>query len=82
MKKFRILALIMTCAILLSSIMIPVSAETADYTATSVVGKTVTIDGVASADEGWANVPTFTLDYFYNDIKTYLTTIRKEVSKR
>ena len=26
MKKFRILALIMTCAILLSSIMIPVSA--------------------------------------------------------
>ncbi len=33
MKKFRILALVMTCAILLSSIMIPVAAETTDSTA-------------------------------------------------
>ena len=66
MKKFRILALIMTCAILLSSIMIPVAAtETPtpsfNYTATNVVGKDITIDGYATAEEGWSKNPTFTL---------------------
>ena len=59
MKKFKILALVMTCAILLSSIMIPVSADEPNNNTPAI-----TIDGVA--DEAiWENpAATYELKYF------------------
>lgn len=68
MKKFKILALVMTCAILLSSFaMISVSAEepSSYFAATNVRGRNMKIDGIKSADEGWSEASTLTMSYYH-----------------
>lgn len=68
MKKTKILAWIMLCAILLSSIMIPVSAtesesgsDTATNTATNTGAETITIDGKADEAVWGTTTATYTL---------------------
>ncbi len=65
MKKFRILALIMTCAILLSSIMIPVSAASTTPAAKDTMGEKITIDGKDS-EACWEDALTFKFELAVN----------------
>lgn len=74
MKKFKILALVMTCAILLSSLMIPVSATVAaNPTCVDVSGRKMTIDGVMDLDEGWSKTPYLTLDKYKDNSTDFKT---------
>ena len=72
MKRMKFLTLVITMAILLfSNAMVPVTADVGDtYTASNVIGKKITIDGVAEETEGWSKAALVTLGtHVYNPTK-------------
>lgn len=75
MKKF--LAIILVCATLLSMLTVTVSAVGA--AASSSVGKTVNVDGIKDASEGWGTDPIAYLDKIYGNSEMAESDARGEV---